>query len=295
MISRILLDVGLAMKHSKSEVFHFTWAWHPPNPSINLILVGGPVLQPKPIWRYLGFFFNWKLNFHHHVYFYATKYLLILNAMKMLDNSSRGISPTQKHLLYRTCILPIALYEFQLWFFKGAPTVKNLTKLKKMQHKAALWITGAFRTSPSKGVEAIAGLILITLHLKKLNRCHHLWYVSVLLFYAINSLLDHQYSKNKKPHKYSLANFTCKQQSKLKSPIKDVNKRLSEIKDEFKSFHPIFHPGLWVINHFSDRITFYSPELSNDEGLFIHSSKLDNIFRKTQTAPTDIAVIGILK
>ena len=54
----------------------------------------------------------------------------------------------QKHLLYRMCIILIALYGFQLWFFKGAPTVKNVMELKKMQRRAALWITGAFHTSP---------------------------------------------------------------------------------------------------------------------------------------------------
>jgi len=93
MISRILLDTGLVMEHSKSEVFHFTRFQHPSNPSINLTSVGGPILHPKPIWRYLGFFFNCKLNFHHYVHFYATKYLLTLNAMKMLGNSSRSILP----------------------------------------------------------------------------------------------------------------------------------------------------------------------------------------------------------
>jgi len=70
--------------------------------------------------------------------------------------------------------MPIAIYRFQLWFFKGIPIVKNITKLKKMQRRAALWITGAFHTSPSEGIEAIAGLIPIMLHLQKLNGRHHL-------------------------------------------------------------------------------------------------------------------------
>jgi len=58
MISRILSDAGLVMEHDKSKVFHFTRAHNPPNPPINLTLVGGPILHPKPIWRYLGFFFD---------------------------------------------------------------------------------------------------------------------------------------------------------------------------------------------------------------------------------------------
>jgi len=43
-----------------------------------------------------------------------------------------------------------------------------------MQQKAALWITDAFQTSPSKSIEAIAGLIPIMLHLCKLNGRHYL-------------------------------------------------------------------------------------------------------------------------
>jgi len=178
-MSKILIDAGLVMEHSKTELFHFTRAHHPPNPSIDLSSVGGPVISPKPIWQYLGFYFDCRLNFNYHTHFYATKCLSTLSTMKMLDNSSRGLLPIQKRLLYRTCILLIALYGFQLWFFKGAPIVKNITELKKMQQRAALWITGAFRTSLSEGIEAIAGLIPITLHLCKLNGRHHLHYASI--------------------------------------------------------------------------------------------------------------------
>jgi len=135
------------MEHNKTVIFHFTRAQHPPNLSIDLTTIGGPIINPKPIWRYLGFFFDRKLNFHHHTHFYATKCLSTLSAMKMLGNSSRGLLSMQKRLLYRTYILPIAMYRFNLWFFKDAPIVKNINELKKMQCKAALWITGAFRTS----------------------------------------------------------------------------------------------------------------------------------------------------
>ena len=126
------------MEHSKTELFYFTRARHSPNPSIDLSSVRGPVISPKLIWRYLGFYFDRRLNFNYHTHFYATKYLSTLSTMKMLGNSSRGLLPIQKQLLYRTCILPIALYGFQLWFFKSAPIVKNITELKKMQRRAAL-------------------------------------------------------------------------------------------------------------------------------------------------------------
>jgi len=292
MISKILADSGLVIKHSKSEVFHFTRARNPPNPPIDLTSVRGPILQPKLTWRYLGFFFDRKLNFHHHVHHYTMKCLSTLYAIKILGNSSRGLLPTQKRLLYRTCIVPIALYGFQLWFFKKAPMVKNITELKKMQRRAALWITGAFRTSPSEGVEAIAGLIPINLHLRKLNGRHHLRYTTTPPSHAINSLLDKHQNKNQHQHKFALANLTQKQKTKLKSPIKDVSERLNKIKDEFDPFYILFHPGLRVVDHFSSRIVFHSPTLSSNEALFDHSLKLNLAFNETQNSSKDIAIIS---
>jgi len=37
--------------------------------------------------------------------------------------------------------------------------------LGKMQRRAAIWILGAFKTSHTKGIEAIAGIVPIKFHL----------------------------------------------------------------------------------------------------------------------------------
>jgi len=78
-MSKLLINTGLIMEHGKTELFHFMRAQHPPNLSIDLTFVGGFIISPKPIWQYLGFFFNCKLNFHYHTYFYVTKCLSTLN------------------------------------------------------------------------------------------------------------------------------------------------------------------------------------------------------------------------
>ncbi|KXN86745.1 hypothetical protein AN958_09736 [Leucoagaricus sp. SymC.cos] len=91
-------------------------------------------------------------------------------AMKMLGNSTCGLLPHQKQLLYRSCVIPLATYSCHLWYFAGAPIVNKLKLLRQMQRNAALWITGAFRTSPSGGIESLASLIPIHLHLKKLTK-----------------------------------------------------------------------------------------------------------------------------
>jgi len=240
-MSKILLDADLIMEHNKSEAFHLTRARHPPNPVIDLSSVGGPVLTPKPIWQYLGFYFDRKLNFHYHTHYYATKSMSILNAMRLLGNSSRGILPLQKRLLYRTCILPIALYGFQLWFFKGAPTVTNLNELKKMQRRAVLWITGAFRMSPTEGIEAIAGLVPIHLHLRKLNGRHHLRYASLSLSHAVNSLLDHAHATwhISKPHLTSPQN----REQTSKVPLRTSMNALTKFNSVSTLTTPSFPPA----------------------------------------------------
>jgi len=45
----------------------------------------------------------------------------------------------------------------------------HLKILGKMQRRAAIWILGALKTSPSFGIKAIAGLVPIKLHLQKLG------------------------------------------------------------------------------------------------------------------------------
>jgi len=112
-LSKLLDSFGLAIEHSKTEIFHFSrsqGAFNPP--PLDLSMLGGPILRPKDSWRYLGFIFDHKLSFHKHIDYYANKALSMVKCMKLLGNSSRGISPLQKCLLYRCCALPIALYSF---------------------------------------------------------------------------------------------------------------------------------------------------------------------------------------
>jgi len=144
-ISSILSKYGLIIKHGKTDVFHFTRSHGTYNPpSLNLTPIGSPSLLPKETWRYLGFIFDCKLTFRSHLDFYSNKAISTIKCMKLLGNSTRGINPLQKGRLYWCCALPIALYGFQLWYYNKAPTHYHLNILRKMQQRAALWITGAF-------------------------------------------------------------------------------------------------------------------------------------------------------
>jgi len=139
--------------------------------------------------------------------------------MKMLDNSTRGLLPSHKHLLYRICIMPITVYDFQSWYFKGVTLFHSLKELKKIQWRVAIWITGTFWMSHSWSIKDIAGLISIYLYLDKISSRHHLKVTSLSKQYVINSLLDNQYLKKMKSHHLLTDNLIENQHLKIKSSI----------------------------------------------------------------------------
>ena len=61
--------------------------------------------------------------------------------------------------------------------------------LVAMQCKAALWILGAFCTSPTGGIEALAGLIPIHLHLKKLVKQSCLRAATFFFFFFVHQFI----------------------------------------------------------------------------------------------------------
>ena len=114
-MAKLLDKFSLIVKHSKTEVFHFNRLHGFFNPSLlDLSSIGGPILTPKNSWKYLRFIFDRKLSFYQHINYYSNKAISTVKCIKLLGNSSYGIILTQKCLLYKCCILPIALYGFQL-------------------------------------------------------------------------------------------------------------------------------------------------------------------------------------
>ena len=161
----------------------------------------------------------------------------MVKAMGMLGNSSRDLLPLQKHLLYCSCIVPITTYSFRLWFFARAPTKAQVSLLAAMQRKAALWILGVFSTSPTGGIEALADLIPIHLHLKKLVKQSCLRAATLPSQYALMSLLSDKHSKGAPPHPQSLALLNDIQYACLKGPLLDTEASLLNLTECFDPLH----------------------------------------------------------
>ena len=115
-------------------------------------------------------------------------------------------------------MVPIATYGFRLWFFKGARNKGAMNHLRSMQRKAAVWITGAFRTSPGGGVEALAGLIPIHLHIAKLAKRALYRVATLTASHPTRELLSGD-NHNIESHDCSISNMTRAVKGKVKSTI----------------------------------------------------------------------------
>ena len=87
-LTNLLEKFGLVVKHSKTKIFHFNRLHGAFNPSpLYLTPLGGNVLQPNNMWKYLRFIFDRKLTFYQHVDFYANKLISTVKYMKIIGNS----------------------------------------------------------------------------------------------------------------------------------------------------------------------------------------------------------------
>ena len=137
----------------------------------------------------------------------------------------------------------------------GSPLDYPLRVLRKMQRRAALWISGAFRTSPTAGVEAISGLMPIHLQLKKLYERFHLRGFSLPSNHIFKLIIDTEKSSDHQC--ISLNNLMAKQKSRLHSPLIDMDERCNEFLPTFSPFNDEFSPGSRLIDSFSDHFSFH--------------------------------------
>ena len=171
--------------------------------------------------------------------------------MKILGNLSRGFIPLQNKRLYIFCILLIALYKFQLWYYNKGGLNYSFRVLRKMQWRAVLWISDAFWISLTVGNKAILGLIPI--HLKELYGRFYLRDFSLLSNHIIKSIISTERSNEHiAHHPLSLNKLMSKQQSQLHSTLIDIDNKYNEFLPAFSSFNREFSLKKRLIDSYSD-------------------------------------------
>ena len=273
-ISSLLTKFSLVMEHNKTNVFYFSKLHGAFNsPPLDLFPLGELYLLLKTICKYLDFIFDHKLLFWDYINFYVNKAILTVKYMKMLGNSTRSLISLQKQCLYRCCALPIALYGFQLWYYNKASLHYPLNILNKMQHRAAIWITRAFCTLLTDSIKAIAELIPIYLHLKKLYDRFLLRGFSLSLNHIIKLFITHDNPQSLSYHQTLLAKLTSKQLLCLKSPLIDMDNRCNKFFSSFSLLDMEFFLENCLCNNFPNHV-FFHPK---SQDIKVQIWKLNNV------------------
>ncbi|KAF9440460.1 hypothetical protein P691DRAFT_641942, partial [Macrolepiota fuliginosa MF-IS2] len=108
---------------------------------------------------------------------------------------------------------------------------------------AALWITGAFHTSPKGGIESIAGLIPITYHIHKLTKRCSSQYCTLPPTHPLKLLTRDE-------------DDIITQKPKYTSPAFNMMKESTIISDHFNLLSSHAKPGTRIINIFGKQIHF---------------------------------------
>ncbi|PPR01529.1 hypothetical protein CVT26_015138, partial [Gymnopilus dilepis] len=123
-----------------------------------------------------------------------------------------------------------------------------------MQRKAALWITGAFRTSPTGGVEALAGLLPISFLLRRMADRAAARFVTLTKTHPLRALVTEEYHGEAPLHRISLARLTPRQREKVKGPLVDNTLVCPQISEPIAPVPPQAQPGLRLVDRFKEQI-----------------------------------------
>ena len=163
--------------------------------------------------------------------------------------------------------------------------------LAAMQHKAALWILGVFHTSPTSGIEALAGFIPIYLHLKKLVKWSCLRTAILSSQHALMSLPSAKHSKGTPPHPQSLTLLNNTQCTCLKGPLLNTEAFLLNLTEYFDPLHVETIPGCRLLDSFLNHISFHPCNHSSLRDCKTHLQSLDHLCLEASSSPSTLVVV----
>jgi len=128
--------------------------------------------------------------------------------------------------------------------------------LNKMQRRAAIWILGAFKTSPLEGIEALASLIPVKSHLQKIAKRSQIRPFMLPKNHILNNLLDDSPHQSNSFNYHNMGSLTNRQKASIKSHLIDSKFKSYGIFPSFSPLNPEFAPGHCIIDDFSNRFSF---------------------------------------
>ena len=149
--------------------------------------------------------------------------------------------------------------------------------LDKMQKRAAIWILGAFKTLPSEGIEAIAGIIPIKFHLQKIARRSQIQPFKLPTSHILRSLMDDSPPSSIMPNPHCIGSLTNRQRNLTKGHLIDSYNKAHGIFPSFSPLNPEIFPGLRIMDKFSNQFSFNLVNKKEKEKYKIYAQELDDM------------------
>jgi len=157
--------------------------------------------------------------------------------------------------------------------------------LNKMQRRAAIWILGAFKTSPLEGIEALAGIIPIMFHLQKIAKRSQIHPFKLPDNHILKNLLDDSPPQFKSSNLHNIGSLTNRQRSLTKGHLIDSNIKSYGIFPSFSPLDPEFSPGHHIIDNFSNHFSFNLVNKNDKNPNKTCAQKLDNMVLCNSSSP----------
>ena len=157
--------------------------------------------------------------------------------------------------------------------------------LDKMQRRATIWILGAFKTSPSEGIEAIAGIIPIKFHLQKIARRLQIRPFKLPTNHILRNLMDELPPSSIMPNPHNIGSLTNHQRILTKGHLIDSYNKAHRIFPSFSPLNPEFSPGHHIADNFSDQFSFNLVNKKEKEKDKIHTQELDDMVLRNSSLP----------
>ena len=151
---------GLVFNPSKIQAIIFDWSKKykvsPPS-----IVMEGQELEFTDHIKYLGMIIQSRLSWTAHVPGQIKKANMLFNRARTIIGREWGLDPERALWIYTAIARPKVTYGSLVWAHSLDKILGN--KLKQMQRKILVAISGALRSTPTDAMEVIAGLIMLGL------------------------------------------------------------------------------------------------------------------------------------
>ena len=163
--------MGMTIDISKLEIQHFSRRRKDNQaPTLKICLYGDDISVPPMVtMRWLGIYLDRKLSFRTHVRIMTNRTSSVINGLRCLANTVRGLSQSNLRLLYRTCAFPVLSYASIIWFREDRRQKGLLKMMDTAQNKALRLICGAFRTTQQHALRTLSHIPPVIHLLRRLS------------------------------------------------------------------------------------------------------------------------------